>query len=96
MIFRFALFVAVPNGGDRRLPLSRAGTSLTGGNIVDRSDEADCTGVKLSLYCRALLANLLHRLRHIGLGDFRDVRVVFRSFQGRMPTQRAGSSRGAQ
>ena len=49
------------------------------GDIVDRSDEADRTGVELSLYRRALLANLLHRLRHVGLGDFRDVRVVFRA-----------------
>jgi len=85
----------VANGGDRECPSVGQERHFTRGDIVDRSDEADRTGVELSLNRRALLANLLHRLRHVGLGDFVDVTRRLSSFQGQMPTRPAGSSPGA-
>ena len=53
-----------------RVELNSVGqeSHFTRGDIVDRSDEGDRTGVELSLYRRALLANLLHRLRHVEQG----------------------------
>src|SRR4029453_11602061 len=63
----------------KRLSLVGQERYFTRGNIVHRSDETDRPGVELRLDRRALLANLLHRLRHVGLGDFRDVCVVFRA-----------------
>ena len=62
-----------------RLPSVGQECHFACGDIVDRSDEANRTGVELRLYRWALLADLLHRLRHVGLGDFVDVRVVFRA-----------------
>src|SRR4030095_14539383 len=59
-----------------RLPLVGQERHLAGGDVIHRSNQADRSGVELLLYRRALLANLLHRLSHVGLCHSRDVRAL--------------------